>query len=226
MLGPIVLICLHADPTQPSGIFEGGGTHAYLRELSTGLAKRGHFCHLVTRRQSPELSAEVKVSPLTTLHRIDIGPPGKLDKRLLNDFHNTTVEALEALITSFQEPPRLLHSVYWNSGRAAMSLSSKHGMPFVHTVISNGLGRRLRGATGNADSREKIERDIFNAAACIFSISKDEKQDLLNLYNVDSRKVVVIGRPVDVAYMSPAHDELGQPRKHWSGDQTFGDSPP
>lgn len=212
---PILLICLHADPTQPSGTWEGGGTHAYLRELTVGLAARGHFCHVVTRRRFPDQASLVKVSPLTTLHRIDIGKQGPMDKRLLDSLHQETYARLNDVWLNLPSPPRLIHSVYWNSGRVAMDLSAAHAVPFVHTVISNGKGRLARGANGNSRNREAVEESVFRAAARIFSISEDEKQDLVALYGVDPGKIVVIGRPVDTAYLSPAQDELGQPRSHW-----------
>lgn len=212
---PLLLICLHADPTQPSGIKEGGGTHAYLRELTTTLAMHGHGCHVVTRRQSPELPAKMRISPLSTLYRIDLGPPGELDKRLLNDLHEQTVAEIERVIEQMPVRPKLIHSVYWNSGRAAMTLSQRYGIPFVHTVISNGRGRRLRGAVGNAQDREAVESTIFQAAACIFSISESEKQDLIQLYGIDPGKIVLVGRPVEDTFLFPAQNELGVPRRHW-----------
>jgi len=222
---PILLICLHADPTQPSGILEGGGTHAYLRELTVGLAARGHACHVVTRRRSPDLASLVKVSPLTTLQRIDIGEPGPMDKRLLDGLHLETFARLNDLWGHFPCPPRLIHSVYWNSGRVAMELSATHAIPFVHTVISNGKGRLARGATGNSQNREAVEERVFRAAARIFSISQDEKQDLVALYGVDPGKIVVIGRPVDAAYLSPAQDEMGNPRDPWATESSGGPAP-
>lgn len=215
---PVLLICLHADPTQASGTWEGGGTHAYLRELTVGLAGRGHVCHVVTRRRSPDLGSLVKVSPLTTLHRIDIGEQGPMDKRFLDDLHQETFARLNDVWAHLPCRPRLIHSVYWNSGRVAMELSAAYAIPFVHTVISNGKGRLARGATGNSRNREAVEERVFHSASRIFSITQDEKQDLVALYGVDPEKIVVIGRPVDTAYLSPAQDELGHPRGHWAMD--------
>lgn len=211
-VGEIVIISLHADPSVPSGVREGGGTHAYLRELAAGLAMRGRRCSIVTRRMSPTLEGCVSISPLTTLYRIDIGPPGPLDKRKLNSFHDQTVNSIREIVAASEHRPIVLHSVYWNSGRAALDLSTETGIPFVHTVISNGIGRRLRGATGQASNREEVEFKVFHGAYRIFSISLSEKHDLINLYHVPENKIVVVGRPVDRCYHHPAHDETGEPR--------------
>ena len=51
-----VIISLHADPSTPSGVGEGGGTHAYIRELMSGLALRGISSAFITRSSSSSLS--------------------------------------------------------------------------------------------------------------------------------------------------------------------------
>ncbi len=208
----VLVITLHADPSAPSGVGEGGGTHAYVRELAAGLASRGRQCVVVTRRSSPQHEPELVISPLTKLFRIDIGPPGPLDKRELNGLHDATVAAIEDVIARMERPPSVLHSVYWNSGRAAMDLAGRIGAPYVHTVISNGKGRRLRGAAGQASQREAVEHAVYHGAYRIFSIASAEKRDLVELYGVPEEKIRVIGRPVAPCYLQPAHDELGNPR--------------
>lgn len=217
----ILLISIHADPTQSSGVFDGGGTHAYLRELSTGLARHGVSCHIVTRRQSPELPTEVRVSPLTTLHRINVGHAGPMDKLLLNGFHEQIVREIEGVWQNISRKPQLIHSVYWNSGRAAVTLSHIHDVPFVHTVISNGKSRRMHGASRNADERERIEKEVFDGAVFIFSVSQCEKKDLVKLYGVNPEKIVVVGRQVDRSYLLPAHDIRGNPRTHWGNPEIY-----
>lgn len=221
---PILLICLHADLTQPSGTQDGGGTHAYLRELAVGLAAKGYECRVVTRRRAPDLAPEVRVSPLTTLYRIDIGDPGPLDKACLDTHHPQTMAALGALWEGLPQPPALIHSVYWNSGRAAMDLSAERGVPFVHTVISNGRGRAARGASPNAPNREEVEQQVFQAAAFIFSISTDERRDLIDLYGIEGRKIVVVGREVNGTFLTPAQDSCGRPRSHWARSENGTDA--
>lgn len=214
--GGVLIISLHADPSVPSGVGEGGGTHAYLREVTAGLAMVGRPCCLITRRASPALKKQVSISPLCQMFRIDIGPPGPLHKKYLNGFHEQTLGAIRDIIIEMNHPPSVMHSVYWNSGRAALELFIDTGIPFVHTVISNGIGRRLRGARGHASIREEIERKIYHGAYCIFSISSSEKEDLVKLYDVSKDKIIVVGRPVDPCYQKAAHDETGQPRFFYS----------
>ena len=43
----LLMISLHADPTVPAGIGEGGGTHSYIRDL---LFKRKHKCFINNKK--------------------------------------------------------------------------------------------------------------------------------------------------------------------------------
>jgi len=208
----VLLISLHADPLSASGVGEGGGTHAYLRELIKELALAGRPCGLITRRADTALDPTQILSRRAYLFRIDIGPPGSLDKRRLNEFHDEAVRETRRALTLLPIRPGILHSVYWNSGRVALDLSREMEIPFVHTVISNGARRRLEGAHDQPPEREDIEREVFSQASAIFAVSGEEKDDLVEHYGVDASKIRVVGRPVDISFLEPAHDECGRPR--------------
>lgn len=208
----VLLICLHADPVAPSGAETGGGTHAYLRELLTGLGSRGWKVTVITRRGSTDLPSQEQISRYTRIVRMQIGPPGPLDKALLDGLHSETLAATRDVLAQLRRHPDVLHSVYWNSGRVALDLSTESGIPYVHTVISNGKRRVLVGAAPNASRREEVEGWVFGAAFRIFCISEAEKQDLVELYSVDPARLMVVGRPVAEYFTQPAHDEMGTPR--------------
>lgn len=208
----VLLISLHADPFSPSGVGGGGGTHAYLRELMKEFALAGRSCALITRRADPESDVEQALTRSIRLFRIDIGPPGPLDKRQLNDFHHEAMAEARRVLGYLPARPSVLHSVYWNSGRLALDLSRETGIPYVHTVISNGIRRQLEGAGDQPSEREHIEREVFDRARAILSVSGEEKIDLIEHYGIDAAKIFVVGRPVDNSFLKPAHDDSGQPR--------------
>lgn len=208
----VVLICLHADPASPSGTQSGGGTHSYLRELLAGLGSRGWRVTLVTRRASDQLPPEEQISRFTRLVRVQVGPLGPLDKSLLDGLHPESLQTIRDVIGQASPPPDVLHSVYWNSGRVAMELSAELGIPFVHTVISNGRRRVLLGAARNVPGREAVEERVFASAFRVFCVTEEEKRDLVELYSVAPGRVVVVGRPVADWFVHPAHDEMGEPR--------------
>lgn len=59
-------------------------------------------------------------------------------------------------------------------------------------------------------SRLATERQVFASAFAIFCISGQERSDLVEHYAVDPRKVVVVGRPVDLSFRHPCRDEWGR----------------
>lgn len=209
----ILIITLHADPTTPSGVKEGGGTHSYVRELVAGLVLKDKRSIVVTRKSSNDLESYVKVNSINSLYRINICSSGEIDKKFLNIYHSDTMKEIEKIIDS-EGIPSVIHSVYWNSGRAAMDLSKKYNINYVHTIISNGIGRIKRGADNQAKERVEIEKLVFQNAFKIFSISEDEKNDLIKYYELPSNKIIVVGRVVSIKYLSLPHDKFGNPKKH------------
>lgn len=207
----IVLICLHADPTSAPGIGDGGGTHRYLRELLEVLARSAIPHLLLVRKASADLPTEERVSPFGRLIRVDIGPPGKLDKRLLDQFHHVTVRRILESLAQYGMP-ELLHSVYWNSGRAAADLSRRLMIPFVHTVISNGWRRLNAGYSDQLPVRIDVERQIFHSAERVFCICSQERDDLIAHYGVPPERIIVVGRPVARQFLSPCRNGIGEPR--------------
>jgi hypothetical protein len=207
----IVLICLHADPISPPGVGEGGGTHRYLREVLKLLAQTSTPHLLLTRRMAVNLAEEESVSPCGRLVRLNIGLPGKMDKRLLDDHHETTVNCIAEALAR-HGTPRLLHSVYWNSGRAAAEVSRRLGIPFVHTVISNGWRRLEAGYRDQPPQRIEIERQVFHSAARIFCICGQERDDLTSFYEVEPQRISVVGRPVARPFLIPCHNGYGEPQ--------------
>jgi len=206
----VVIISLHADPVTAAGAAEGGGTHSYLRELLAMLPPRGWRCTVLTRWASKSVPQEQRLSSHSRVERLRIGKIEKVDKRALDDLHIETVKAIRRALRKGPEPT-LLHSVYWNSGRAAAEVSSELEVPFVHTVISNGRRRALEHAADNAARRIAVEQFVFFRAARIFCVSPEERDDLQSLYSIESDKLLVVGRPVDAAFLLPAHDEVGMP---------------
>jgi D-inositol-3-phosphate glycosyltransferase len=212
----LTLITLHADPATPSGTDEGGGTHSYVRELMLGLPKRGWSLTVLTRWADSRLPERETVSSSVRIKRLRINGVCQMDKRLLADLHAVSLTEAHAALAA--EPKvDLLHSVYWNSGRVAMDISDQLGLPFVHTVISNGWRRWHQGAQDQSSGRIEIEKQVFASAFAIFCVSGQERADLVEHYAVDPDKLFVVGRPVAFSFRHPCRDEWGSPsRPHWS----------
>jgi D-inositol-3-phosphate glycosyltransferase len=208
----IVIVCLHADPFDPAGLGEGGGTHSYLRELIGFCSAMSMRYVIMTRWANKDLPALQSLPNGGLLIRLQIGPVGPLDKRILDQFHDRSVASIELATTQTIGPPDIIHSAYWNSGRAAMDLSRQWHCSFVHTVISNGWRRLQSGMTDQPACRLAVEQSVFDAADQIFCVSDEEARDLCTGYRIDPDKLVVVGRPVEERFLDPCRDGAGRAR--------------
>lgn len=65
---------------------------------------------------------------------------------------------------------------------------------YVHSVISNDLGRIARGAKEMCEGRSTYEKHVYEKALWILAVSKDEKNDLIKYYNISPDKIIVAGQ--------------------------------
>lgn len=208
----ILIISIHADPSMPPGVGEWGGTHTYMKELLIELSSIDCNVIFITRRGYSEQPLIEQINDSCCIYRIDLGTFGYFDKHSLFNLHDATVEKIDQLWTTLNEKPDIIHSVYWNSGHAALKLSKKYNIPFVHSVISNGKGRNARGAVNTAKNRIHTEEMVYDSAIQIICVAESEKQEIISLYHIVEEKIIVAGQYVHPSFLYPAHDELGGAR--------------
>ena len=209
----LLIITLHADPAMPPGVGEWGGTHTYMRELLTELYDKNYNIILITRKvYDSEEDIEV-ISPNCKIVRLTLGNFGEFDKRLLFNLHKTTLALTMEKLQRFNFKPDIIHSVYWNSGHLAMTIADELKIPYVHSVISNGIGRDAHGATGTAPNRIETEKKVFSNASFIICVAQSEKEEICKFYDISPSKVVVAGQYVHPSFIYAAHDAYGFPRK-------------
>ena len=207
----LLMISLHADPTSPAGIGEGGGTHSYIRELLSYFANVNIKIMLITRKRHPSLPECEEVSENCRIQRIIINGMKPINKKELYALHNISLQKIEIALEKIKFKPDLIHSIYWNSGQVARDLSYKQRIPYVHTVISNGLRRFKSGMDEPLEKRFEIEKQIFQSASYIFCITPSERNDLVQLYQIEARKIMIPGRPISNDFLYPSHDDFGVP---------------
>ncbi len=208
----VLLITLHADPALPPGYNEWGGTHAYMKELLDGYQEQGYSCILITRKSLRYLPNLEQYNDTCVIYRILAGQPEPMDKTKLKEYHDENVAQIKNIISAQESLPRIIHSVYWNSGRVAITLSQQIQIPFVHSVISNAKGRVARGAFEPVAERAAFEQEIFDKAKWLICVSEDEQSDLMRYYHIPKRKIIVAGQFIHPAFISPAHDYNNFPR--------------
>lgn len=208
----ILLLTIHADPAMPPGYSEWGGTHTYMRELLDIFGALHIKCVVVTRRTMEELPPIEHYNEYCDIYRLQNGDIAPMDKTKLYEYHEENLLAVQQIIQTIGEPPKVIHSVYWNSGRIGVELSKLYNVPLVHSVISNSRGRQIRGAYEPLPQRADYEQIIYNYATWILCVSKDEKNDLVKYYNISSEKIIVAGQYIDSSFILPSRDDNGFPR--------------
>lgn len=208
----ILIITLHADPMLPAGIGEYGGGHMYPYELLVGLAKEEFNVCVITRKSEKSLSNIDKINESATIYRLDYGDYPFYDKRDFYNLRDISFSLTCDLLEKYHICPDIIHSLYWNSGYLAMQLSHKLHIPYVHSPISIGAIIQKENAKEIEPHRIAIEKIVFENASQILSITESEKLNIIKYYNIDKRKISVIGRPIAQEYLYPVHDEWGNTR--------------
>ena len=207
-----MILSIHADSALAPGYRDWGGTNVYMRELMEGLVKLKIPFIFITRKVFKELPDEEKVSDIGTIYRIKSGKEELIDKNILKQFHKTHLEQIIQIIKKIGIKPSVIHSVYWNSGRLAAELCEIYKINFIHSVISNDLGRIARGAEEICEGRSAYEKYVYENAFRILAVSKEEKNDLVKYYNILPDKIIVAGQEINQSFLFPSHDVNGFPR--------------
>lgn len=209
----LLIISLHADPAMPPGVSEWGGTHTYMRELLTELYEEKYNIILLTRKVYEKQDNIENVSSSCKIVRLTLGEFENFDKRKLFELHDLTLQKSVLALKKLNFKPDIIHSVYWNSGHLAWKLSEMWGIPYVHSVISNGRGRNAHGAKGTAPKRIETEEKVFKNASFILCVAESEKNELCQFYGIQPGKIVVAGQYVHPAFIYASHNSYGFPRK-------------
>jgi len=209
----LLIVTLHADPVMPPGVSEWGGTHTYMRELLTELSESDYNIVLITRKVYSYQPDIEKVIPNGKIIRLTLGTYENFDKRNLYELHEITFQQLIKRLNEIDFKPDIIHSVYWNSGHVALRLSKSLSIPYVHSVISNAIGRNHHGASGTAKHRIETEKKVFHNASFIICVAESEKKEISLFYSIDAKKIVVAGQYVHPSFFYASHNEYGYPRK-------------
>ena len=178
----------------------------YVNELINLLIYKNVPSLLITRKASTGPN-DFEIGS-TRIHRLSIGPEAQWDKANLIGLNDVIVTSIEDEIQRSDFNPKLIHSIYWYSGMAAISVARKLSIPFIHTIISNGYRKRIAGEKVE-ENRIQAETKIYSEAKNLIAISNQERQDLMSYYGISSDKIKVVGRGVDDLFLTELFDSKG-----------------
>jgi D-inositol-3-phosphate glycosyltransferase len=199
----IAQISAHTSPLAPLGGRETGGMNVYVLELSRELAALGYGVDIVTR-QDGDLPAVEDLAPGLRLVRIDAGPAEPLHKDDISRYMPEFARNLHRFACAQPRPYDLVHSHYWQSGRAGAFLAREQNAP--HVVMFHTLGEvKNRARISEQEPRRRIrrERAIARRASAIVTASDHERGLLERYYRADPARMHTIPCGIDLELFHP-----------------------
>ena len=201
------MLSMHTSPIAALGGKETGGMNVYVRELSRTLSARGWQIDVFTRWQEPgtpriqnDLGDGVRVI------QISAGPIGEIDRRELFPLLPEFVQGIRDYCSDEHLQYDLIHSHYWLSGWVARELCRDWGVPVVQMFHT--LGRMKDSVADGPDQREasnraQVEQEIMAFADRVVAATPLDRQQMLDLYQVDEPKIAVVPCGVNLERFRP-----------------------
>jgi D-inositol-3-phosphate glycosyltransferase len=162
------------------------------------MAAMGVSVDIFTRRHNPDLPDIVELSAGVRVRHLNIGAC------------SATKEELPALIPNISdafskvledEKYDVLHSHYWISGKVAMPVAKKFGIPLAHTMHTMARVKNMNLAEGERPEpmiRVQGETQVVAAADALIANTDAEAASLVSLYEACPDNVSVVSPGVDL----------------------------
>jgi glycosyltransferase involved in cell wall biosynthesis len=188
-----------------------GGTGTYVRNISIGLALRGHDVHVIARRRG-DLAHEVVDG--VNVHRVEAPGPGVLYSPLFFRASRRKFEALHAA-----DPFDVLHGNL--PLMSSFGVRGKRGMPPVVETLHCTVREELRALSGQrlgwlnwTEVLSRMigpvwagrERFLLGRARQVISVSEGLKREITAQYDYPADRVTVVPNGVDCARFRPGPD--------------------
>ena len=189
---------VHTSPLDQPGAGDAGGMNIYVVESAERMAAMGVSVDIFTRRHNPDLPDIVELSPGVRVRHLNIGAC------------SATKEELPALIPNLSdafskvledERYDVLHSHYWISGKVAMPVAKKFGIPLAHTMHTMARVKNMNLAEGERPEpmiRVQGETQVVAAADALIANTDAEAASLVSLYEACPDNVSVVSPGVDL----------------------------
>ena len=189
---------VHTSPLDQPGAGDAGGMNIYVVESAERMAAMGVSVDIFTRRHSPDLPDIVELSPGVRVRHLNIGANSATKEELPALIPNIS-EAFSAVLEN--EKYDVLHSHYWISGKVAMPVAKKFGIPLAHTMHTMARVKNMNLAEGERPEpmiRVQGETQVVAAADALIANTDAEAASLVSLYEACPDNVSVVSPGVDL----------------------------
>ena len=189
---------VHTSPLDQPGAGDAGGMNIYVVESAERMAAMGVSVDIFTRRHNPDLSDIVELSPGVRVRHLNIGACSATKEELPALIPNLS-EAFSKVLE--KEKYDVLHSHYWISGKVAMPVAKKFGIPLAHTMHTMARVKNMNLAEGERPEpmiRVQGETQVVAAANALIANTDAEAASLVSLYEACPDNVSVVSPGVDL----------------------------
>lgn len=201
------MLSYHTCPLATLGGKEAGGMNVYVRELVRSLGRRGVGVDVFTRSQDehvPHVLHDLGYG--NRVVHVPSGPESPLPKDDLPGYLTDYVSWIKEFSETKDLHYNVIHSHYWLSGEAALSLKEEWGAPIIqmfHTLgeMKNQVARSPDETASPA--RLDSEKRLLIEADKIIASTEAELAQFRWLYRQETDKVEIIEPGVDTAHFYP-----------------------
>jgi D-inositol-3-phosphate glycosyltransferase len=194
----IATLMVHTSPLDQPGAGDAGGMNIYVVESAERMAAMGVSVDIFTRRHNPDLPDIVELSAGVRVLHLNIGACNATKEELPALIPNLS-DAFSAVLEN--EKYDVLHSHYWISGKVAMPVAKKFGIPLAHTMHTMARVKNMNLAEGERPEpmiRVQGETQVVAAANALIANTDAEAASLVSLYEACPDNVSVVSPGVDL----------------------------
>ncbi len=211
----VAMLSVHTCPLAALGGKETGGMNVYVREVSRELGRLGFEVDVFTRSQDPAIPEVVPLGPGARVIHVAAGPPRPLPRPAVAAHLPAFADGVEAFRLREGLDYGLIHSHYWLSGLAGLTLAARWDVPLVHMFHTLGAVKNL--VARGSDDREPEERlaaetRIAAGADRLVAATSVDRAALAWHVQADPGRVRVIPCGVDVDLFRPREGEAARAR--------------
>ncbi|MFQ5942673.1 MAG: glycosyltransferase [Anaerolineales bacterium] len=203
----IAMLSYHTCPLATLGGKEAGGMNVYVRELVRSLGRRGVGVDVFTRSQDehvPHVLHDLGYG--NRVVHVPSGPEHPLPKHDLPNYLSDYVNYIREFAKNKGLIYDVIHSHYWLSGEAALTLRNEWDAPFIqmfHTLgeMKNQVARSPDEIASPA--RLDSEKRLLSEADKIIASTEAELAQFRWLYREETDKVEIIEPGVDTSHFYP-----------------------
>ena len=208
----VAMLSLHTSPLEQPGSGDAGGMNVYVRSVALELAKMGVGVEIFTRASAPGQEPVVELAPGVMVRHIKAGPNRSIPKESLPLLAAELADGVADVHPFLMDGQfDVIHSHYWVSGIAGLSVARQWDLPLVHTMHTMARVKNLTLQPGEQPEppvRIGGEQQIVDGATRLIANTSTEADELRALYGADPAAVDVVAPGVDLDVFSPA----GRPR--------------